>query len=156
VPAPNFDIAQAHRYFAIECNNAAWEWLECSDRSPETTETAIHAAEASFYHWSQVGTAVNVLRAAYLLANVYAAAKQSANATRCLRRCQAMLAIDGNGAEDWDRAFVQDAEARAALAGGDMKASEWHRQAAQQAGGVIADAECRQAFEAWFARWPNL
>lgn len=156
MPALNFDPAAAHRYFAIECNNAAWDWLESGHRGDESAETTIHTAEASLYHWSQVGTPVNVLRAAYLLANVYAAAGQPENARRWLHRCRDLLLTESSEVEDWDRAFVQDAEARCALAAGDTVTAASSRQLAEQAGAVIADAECRRAFEAWFARWPEL
>ena len=33
MPAPPFDLAQAHRWFAIEFNNQAWELVEKPSRS---------------------------------------------------------------------------------------------------------------------------
>lgn len=153
MPVPNFDIAQSHRYFAVECNNQAWDWLGADDRSSDGTDKAIHIAEASYYHWSQVGTPLNRLRAAYLLANVYAAAGQPENARRALDRCETILANDGHGAEDWDRAFILDAKARATLAAGDEESAEALRRSAGQCGSAIADPECREAFENWFVQW---
>jgi ATP/maltotriose-dependent transcriptional regulator MalT len=155
MPAPDFDVAQAHRYFAIECNNAAWDWLESNPRAMDHADTIIHTSEASFFHWSQVGTPVNVLRAGYLLANVYAIAGQAENAHRAVQNCLKLLATDGNGAEDWDRAFVLDAQARATQAGGDYGIAERQREDAAACGAAIADAECRQAFESWYTRWPS-
>ncbi len=152
MPAPSFDVAVAHRYFAIECNNQAWDWLETGDRTPEKTDAAIHTAVASLFHWSQVGTPLNVLRARYLLANVYAMAGQSENACRAVTCCEELLAA---GAEDWDRAFVLDARSRATHAAGDHATAEKQREAAQQSGAAIADAECRQAFVNWFSQWSS-
>lgn len=152
MPTPNFDVAQAHRYFAIECNNAAWDWLESDQRTADQIANAIHTAEASCFHWNAVGQLVNRLRAAYLLANVYAVAKQPENADRACRHCDALLQTNDAGITDWDRAFVIDAWARTKLAAGDATAAESLRKSAHECGSLIADADCREAFEKWHQR----
>ncbi len=153
MPVPSFDIPQAHRYFAIECNNQTWDWLESGERSPGKTEWAIHAAHASFFHWAQIGVPLNQLRAACLLANVYAAAGLGENARRAAR--QSLQWCDSCGAEtqDWDWAFARDALARAALASGDRVEAEALRREATACGAAIADGEDRRFFESWHARW---
>ena len=52
-PAPDFDVAAAHRYFAATCFNAAWDLIEKSDRTPEDDQRMIALALASLYHWSE-------------------------------------------------------------------------------------------------------
>lgn len=152
MPAPSFDVAQTHRYFAIECNNAAWDWLESDKRTVDDIADAIHTAEAAYFHWDAVGQLVNRLRAAYLLANVYAVAQQPENATRACQLCDALLVANDATITDWDRAFVIDAWARTKRVAGDVHAAESLRKAAYESGRKIVDAGCREAFEKWHAR----
>ena len=77
---PPFDLAQAHRWFAIECNNEAWDLVEKADRAPPETQRMISAAHAAALHWGAVGNALNRLRAENLLAAVYSAAGEAAPA----------------------------------------------------------------------------
>ncbi len=152
MPAPHFDVAAAHRYFAIECNNQVWDWLESGKRSAEKTAWAIHTAHASYFHWSQIGTPVNELRAACLLANVYAAAGRGDHSLRVAEEALKLCETCGAETQDWDWAFARDALARAALANGDRVKAEALRREAAVCGEAIADHEDRRAFENWFAR----
>ena len=63
-----FDKAVAQRWFAIELNNATWEWLESGDYDVHVGEQMLHAAHASCHHWLQVGSAANHARAECLVA----------------------------------------------------------------------------------------
>ncbi|MFN0019032.1 MAG: hypothetical protein ACKVP0_12280 [Pirellulaceae bacterium] len=65
-----FDLAKAQRWFAIECNNAAWELLDKPGRTADETERLLHVAHASVHHWLAAGNAMNQLRGVVLLANV--------------------------------------------------------------------------------------
>lgn len=47
---PPFDLAQAHRWFAIALNNTAWELVELPERTDEQAQRMIHAAHAACYH----------------------------------------------------------------------------------------------------------
>ena len=69
-----FDVPRAHRWFAVEFNNAAWELVEKPDRSPEETQRMLHLAHAAALHWSAVGKPIHTERAECLLATVYASA----------------------------------------------------------------------------------
>lgn len=151
--APAFDVAQAHRYFAVECNNRAWDWLESDDRTVDGGARAMSTAQASYFHWSQVGQPVNILRAACLLANVYAAAGQGDNAARASEEALKLCDTCGDAVLDWDRAFVRDALARAALLRGDQSRAAALRTEAATCGAAIADAQSREMFQNWFARW---
>src|SRR5258707_521842 len=74
---PPFDLAQAHRWFAIEFNNRAWDLVEQSSRSAEETVEMIHAAHAAAIHWQAVGTKLHAQRAENLLATAYLQAGHS-------------------------------------------------------------------------------
>jgi hypothetical protein len=73
---PPFDLAQAHRWFAIEFNNRAWDLVEQSSRSAEEIVEMIHAAHAAAIHWQAVGTKLHLQRAENLLATAYLKAGQ--------------------------------------------------------------------------------
>lgn len=66
--SPPFDEAQGHRWFAIECNNAAWDLVEAPARTAADADRMLHLAHAAYCHWQAVGTAVNRQRALVLLA----------------------------------------------------------------------------------------
>jgi hypothetical protein len=134
---PPFDLAKAHRWFAVELNNLAWELYELPARTADETERMIDAAHASVHHWRQVGTLLNALRGQVLLTSVYAAAGYAESAVRhgysaleLLDRAGALTAFDrvsalasaacamslcGKGAEA-DRLRAAAAEALAELA----------------------------------------
>lgn len=152
---PTFEVSAAHRWFAIECNNHAWDWLEAGERTPEAALAAIHQTHASCYHWGQVGTAIHHARAAYLLAEVYALAGWGDAAQRMAAVSQELLTAAGTETQDWDRAFAVDAAARAAVAAGQTQRAQELRAEAEALGEQIADSEDRQVFVAWFERhWP--
>ena len=48
-----FDIDAAHRYFAAECFNQAWDLINKSERTPEEDEQMIRLSLASHWHWTQ-------------------------------------------------------------------------------------------------------
>lgn len=147
---PSFDLDKAHRWFAVEYNNAVWNLLERSDRSDEENEQMIHSAHASLIHWLEVGGPINALRAYYLLTNAYAAAGDGPSAVRYGERSMAMKEESPEGLADWDIAFIYDAVARAHAAAGNPDRARELRDLAQEAGEAIADEEDRKIFEATF------
>ena len=82
MPEAPFDLAKAHRWFAVECNNAAWTLLELPTRTADETERLLHAAHAAVLHWAAVGTPVHRLRGLSLLATAYTAAGRTEEAIR--------------------------------------------------------------------------
>jgi hypothetical protein len=50
---PPFDLQQAHRYFAADCYNQAWDYIAKLDRTPEDDEQMLRLSLASHYHWTQ-------------------------------------------------------------------------------------------------------
>lgn len=148
---PPFDLAVAHRWFAVECNNAAWTLLEADSRSVEESERLIDLAHAARHHWLQVGTVLNQARAENLLANAYAAVRRGEPALHHARRALELLREAAGSAADWDWAFAQDALARAHAAAGDVSA-ETFRAEARAAGDRIVDPEDKSAFDQWFVR----
>lgn len=148
---PSFDVAAAHKWFAIECNNEAWSLLEAASRTAAEGERLVHLAHAACHHWLQVGTVLNHARAQNLLANAYAAIGRGEPALHHARRTQELLKEANEVAADWDWAFAHDALARAHAAAGDASAGAF-RAEARAAGDRIADPEDKAAFDQWFVR----
>lgn len=144
---PSFDLDQAHRWFAVSCNNMAWDLLENGNRSHDETEQMIHLAHTSAYHWGETGAPINRLRAYCLLANVHAAAGHDVLAVRFAEDCMRLTEESPEGMQDWDRAFALDAMARACASNGLMEEAKKYRERARDAGEAIADEADRRVFE---------
>ncbi len=101
-----FDVPRAHRWFAVEFNNEAWELVEKPNRTPNETQRMIHLAHAAALHWGVVGKPINFERAECLLATVYAAADRLETAAMHVAYG---LALSENGVDDetpFDRAAL--------------------------------------------------
>lgn len=49
--APSFDLAAAHKYFAADCFNKAWDLIEKPDRTSEEDHLLVALNQASIFHW---------------------------------------------------------------------------------------------------------
>jgi len=128
--APPFDLATAHRWFAIESNNAAWDLIEKPDRSADETEQMLHAAHAACLHWREVGEPINELRAQCLLANAYLAADNPAAALTYANKCVELSQSDPAGQTDFDRSTAYLCASNAYAGVGDQdQARKMQRQA---------------------------
>jgi hypothetical protein len=142
-----------HRWFAVECNNRAWDLTEREQRSPDEEQEMLLAAYASVFHWSKVGTPVNGMRGDLLLAHVLALHGRGAEALICARRCLAFC--ETGEADEWDVAFTHLEMALSAAAAGDAALHVEHRRRARELGEALADPGDRKVFAAAFARLPS-
>ena len=85
--SPDFDRDHAHRQFAAEFNNAAWDLLEAPSRTQAEDERMLQLAHAALLHWGAVGTPANAQRGLVLLALAHAVTGQSFRAVDLARRC---------------------------------------------------------------------
>ncbi|MFP6865201.1 MAG: hypothetical protein VCA35_04610 [Roseibacillus sp.] len=96
-------VQKMHRYFAVECNNRAWELAELAVRSEEEDHELRINAHAAAYHWAKVGTPVNDMRARILLAEV---AAQHGNGELALQLAgQGCAFFENEEGTEWDRAI---------------------------------------------------
>ncbi|MHA1862309.1 MAG: hypothetical protein ACTSWA_00970, partial [Candidatus Thorarchaeota archaeon] len=65
-------MKEFHKKIAVQSNNGIWPTLDKDNPTEEKIEEAMHMAHTARYHWSKVGTIVNLVRAEYMLARVYA------------------------------------------------------------------------------------
>ena len=153
--SPDFDVATAQRWFAIELNNATWDWLD-ANQTGAPTDPIVHVAHASLHHWRDVGTVINQARAMVLVANVHACLGHgdiaAVSAEECMR-----LTLEAADAADWDRAFAHDVLARVAALTGDPAAAE-RKAEARHAGDAIVDPGSKEVFDAWHSggNWHGL
>jgi tetratricopeptide (TPR) repeat protein len=146
-------IERAHRWFAVECNNRAWNLTAKSKRSARDNREMLLTAYAAAFHWSKIGKPINDARAELLLAHVHALLGQGDEALRHARRC--LQFFRNNDGEDWDIAFAHAEMAHAAATLGDRPLHAKHYAAAQKTGQAIKDNEDRKVFFQEFARIPG-
>lgn len=142
---PEFDLAAAHKYFAAECFNRAWDLIDKPDRTPEEDEDMIRLNQASLYHWSQREdcTNKNLSVGCWQAARIYALLGQADNARRYGELCLHHSQTEGA----FYLGYAYEALARAeSVAGEGEKAAKYlqdaHRHLAQ-----ISDPEERELLE---------
>ena len=110
-----------HRRFAAATNNRAWE-LSVQTRNAAEDQEMLNAAHASAWHWTRVGTELNRMRAAMLLAEVHSLLGLGQSALAYAEEMRTYFL--GVQSPDWEIAFVHAVHAHAAAAGGE---TEKHR-----------------------------
>jgi hypothetical protein len=141
-----------HRYFAMECNNRAWQ-LAVQSRNHEEDLEMLNAAHASALHWAIMGAELNDMRAKTLLAEVHALLGYGASALQYANEVKPYFLA--RKTEDWELAYIHVIHAHAAAIAGD---SQLHRQsydAAVPAIDAIADDEDRKIVLQTFEQVPR-
>ncbi len=147
------DPASWARYFAMAGNNRAWELAAQIARSAAEDREMLDAAHASAFHWNAVGTELNRMRAAYLVAEVHALLGFGASALALAD--EALTWFRDVDSPDWERAFLHTIHAHAAAAAGDAAAHADSYAAAVEALAAIADPEDRNIVEQTFLQVPR-
>jgi phosphoribosylformimino-5-aminoimidazole carboxamide ribonucleotide (ProFAR) isomerase len=137
---------EAHRHFAASLNGEVWTLLGKADRSQAEDETMIHTAHASCCHWLKVGTGVHHQRAEWMIARVYSELGLGEAALRHASRCQELTEEHADLMEDFDRAYAQEALARANAVAGNQAEARKHLRLAEEAGQAIADEDSKRFF----------
>jgi hypothetical protein len=135
------DVTQ--KRLAINLFNFTWTLMKKKDRSVEETDTMIHAAHSSRYHWAKVPAhgPKEMSIGEWQISRVYALLGRSESslwhAKRCLEICEAHVV------EVWLEAFAHEAMARAYASGGDKSHFEVQYQRALELADGITDKEDR-------------
>jgi hypothetical protein len=143
---------ECHKKFAVDLNNLVWSLLQKTDRTKQDDELMIHAAHASHFHWSKVGTAVNLQRGQWLISHVYAILNRPEPALYHAQRC--MEITEENNFIDFDLAYMYEAMARAYAVAGEKSESEKYIKLADDAGKQIKAKEDRELFFSDFKAGP--
>jgi len=147
------DFKSWHRYFAIECNNRAWDLAGQAVRSEDEAWEMLNAAHAAAWHWNNVGTDLNQMRARSLLAEVHA----------LMGFGQSALGLSGQArsyflsreTDDWELAFAHAIHAHAALVAGDQLTYRNSYRDAIRAIDAIGDEEDRKIVLKTFNQVPR-
>ena len=135
------DRGDWHRYFAVECNNRAWE-LATAERSAAEDDELLNVAHASAYHWSIAGDELNRMRALMLLAEVHACLAMGTTALTYAERMRSYF-LGLEAVDDWELAFVHVIHAHAAASAGKRTEHAESYAAAEAALEAIADEQDR-------------
>ena len=147
------EISKWQKWFAVACNNRAWQLVEQPHRTPADVHEMLHAAHASAWHWNRVGTALNEARANMLLGFAHALASDGPLGLRYAM--SAFNYFNEHEAPDWEQAFAHATLAAAARAAGDLGLYREHYAEASRLGETIADPEDREVFLRSFANVPK-
>jgi tetratricopeptide (TPR) repeat protein len=152
---PPFDLAQAHRWFAVEFNNRAWDLLDKNGRSADETQELLNAAHAAAIHWKAIGTALNEQRAENLLATAYLRAGRAEPALRHAQRCLALSEQNAAAGTEtlFDRATALGCAAEAHQLAGDRLEAERLFSLATAAAGKL-DPDDRTVFDGLYRTGP--
>jgi hypothetical protein len=139
------DVGYAHRYFASNCFNFAWTYIDRSDRSPQDDEAMVLAAAASLWHWTQREdcTPQNFSIGHWQLSRAYAAAGLADNAMRHALRSLEFAA----GGSPFYIGYGHEAVARAACMLSDGPAFQDHSAKARALLASIDDESERLALQ---------
>ncbi len=127
-----FDAVAAHRFFAADCFNRAWQLIEKQGRTPEDDRMMVALNQASIYHWQQrpdcTGTRLSV--------GYWQASRIQAllgNAVEARRHAEVSIAYAAD-AEPFYRGYALEALARAEkIAGHATLAGEYASRARAEA-----------------------
>ena len=141
---PDFDLSLAHRYFAAECFNRAWDLINKAERTPEEDEQMIRLSLASHWHWTQRAdcTQENLSIAYWQTSRVYALLGQTDNARRYARLC--LEASRGEDVPLWCLGYAYEALARSELVAGNLTSMSEYLREALSIAEAITDPETRQ------------
>jgi hypothetical protein len=145
------EIAEWHRWFAIESNNRAWNLAASTIRTPAETDDMLHAAHAAALHWNAIGTELNRVRASMLLGHVHALVGDGVRAKRYSQA--AYDYVTSHKSDDWEVAFAHAILANAAAASGDAALHAKHYAIAERIGGTLSSEE-RPIFDETFRTVP--
>ncbi|HYU05701.1 MAG TPA: hypothetical protein VEM77_00780 [Thermoplasmata archaeon] len=103
--------AERHRKMAAQLFNGTWELLSKKRRTKEETDTMIHMAHASRYHWGVVGGPKELAIGEWQISRVYAVVRRPEPALYHAERCLEICKVHGVG--DFPLAYAYQALARA-------------------------------------------
>lgn len=141
----DFDQAAAHKYYAANCFNQAWDLIDKAERTPEEEEQMIRLAHASFYHWTQrpdySSTSASI--GYWQASRIYAILGQADNAARYGQLCLGVS--QDESVEPFFLGYAYEALARAAAVSGNQQEMETYLEKARLAAAEVKKAQDRQA-----------
>jgi len=141
---PDFDLASAHRYFAVECFNGAWDLIDKTGRTEEEDEEMLRLSLASIWHWTQRKdcTPTNLSVGYWQISRIYTLLGQVENARRYGRLCLEIGQMQG--VEPFALGYAYEALARAEMVASNRAEMKAYLQQARNVCEIMTDEEDRQ------------
>ena len=141
---PEFDLQEAHQWFAVSCFNATWEYIDARERTPEEEEKMLHSTVAPAWHWSQRKdcTPQNLSIAYWQISRVHALCGRGSEAVRYGRLCLDVSREDG--VDPFALAYAYEALARGEAVAGNKRSSDDWLAEASEAAEAIADEDTKK------------
>jgi hypothetical protein len=143
---PDFDLKSAHRFFAADCFNRAWDLIEKPDRTPDDDRQMVALSQASIFHWRcrPDVTDRNLSVGHWQVSRVYALLGQAVEARR-----NAEISLGyAKALKPFVLGYAYEALARAALLAGDRAEARTFLDTAQALADEVGDAEDRALLQA--------
>jgi|SRR6056297_422133 len=138
------EMRKFHKQMAISLFNGTWDLLDNPDRTKDEEAEMIHMAHASCYHWSVIGTPLEIERGEWQISRVYSTLKlpESAlfHADKCLTICRE------NDYGDFDLAFAYEGLARGYWLKNETANFQKYYQLAERAGKEIKEKDDQDYF----------
>ena len=142
----NEELNVWRRRLASEANNLAWDLSEKLSRSSEEDAQMLHAAHASRYLWTTIGTERNIALADQLLGHVHALLGLGPTATQYATK--ALAHFISQPSKPMQLAFAYAIQANAAFAAGDAALHRSSYAKALEIADTLTDPGDRNVFEA--------
>jgi hypothetical protein len=141
VKKPDFDIQSAHAYFAAECFNRAWDYIDKPRRKKGEDDQMLQLSLASLWHWTQRedSTATNLSVGYWQVSRVYALLRQPDNARHY--GVLSLAAAQEEGVQPFYRGYAYEALARAEMVAGNEDEMEKHLILAHQIAATLTNPE---------------
>ncbi len=150
MPEPTFDIAQAHRWFAIELNNRSWDLVEANSCSTGELVELIDSAHASCLHWRQIGQPIHQIRSQTLLVMAHVKAGLGQTGVWYADKLLANFSITPEGITPFDSALVHAAVAAACQLVKDTTQATQHYKLATEFADKLTESAERDLFHLLF------
>lgn len=139
---PDFDLQTVHRYFAANCFNKAWEFIDNHNRTTEEDLAMLQTAMASLWHWTQREDAEpkNLSVGYWQVSRVFALLGQAENARRYAEF--SLKLAQGEG--PFYIGFAYEALARAEMTAGNRVKMNEHLKRAREFADQVEDLEDKE------------
>ncbi len=141
-------LNEFHTKMGKKTNNGVWGVLDNNNPAGHELEEALEMAYTSRYHWRQVGTLTNDVRAVYMICRVYAHMGKGDSAIAygnlMLELAKKAATEDKDNWADFDMPFVYEALAKAYAADGNKKECAEYKKMSQALIDKLEDKQDRE------------
>lgn len=141
---PEFDQSAAHKFFATDCFNKAWDLIDKPERTAEEDEEMVRLSLTSHWHWTQRDdcSQTNISVGYWQTSRIYALLGQADNALRYGQLC--LIVSQQANVPPFFLGYAYEALARAESLSGDSPALKSYLQEANNIADQIEDNDAKQ------------